>query len=107
MAEQQNIVQMFQGLAGAIGSLTTTVGAQGVIGHVEAYSGEPKGFKDWIKGIEKYALLTSASGDQTKRIAYQASKGAVSDFIHRYMTNNPESNWGTLKGELASRFSEI
>ena len=45
MAEQR-LVQMFEGLPGAIGSLSTAVGAQGVIGQIEAYSGEPKGFKD-------------------------------------------------------------
>ena len=32
------------------------------------------GFKEWIKSIEKYALLTDADGAQTKHIAYQASK---------------------------------
>ena len=106
MAEQR-LVQMFESLSGAIGSLSTAVGAQGVIGQIEAYSGEPKGFKDWIKGIEKYALLTSADSDQTKRIAYQGSKGAVSDFIHRYITGNPTHNWDRLKGELAAHFSEI
>ena len=55
------------------------------------YSGEPKGFKEWIKSIEKYALLTNADGAQTKHIAYQASKGAVSDFIHHYITANPNN----------------
>ena len=106
MAEQR-LVNLFEGLSGAIGALTNTVTAQGVGTKIEVYSGEPKGFKDWLKSIEKYALLTNADGPQTKRIAYQASKGAVSDFIHRYIQANPNNTWDQLKNELAARFSEI
>ena len=83
------------------------MGAQGVGTKIEVYSGELMGFKELIKSIEKYALLTNADGAQTKRIAYQASKGAVSDFIHCYITANPNSTWNQLKDELSTRFSEI
>ena len=64
MAEQR-LVQLFEELSGALGTLTTT-GAQGVGNKIDVYSGEPKGFKDWIKSIEKYALLTNADDAQTK-----------------------------------------
>ena len=106
MAEQR-LVQLFEGLSGALGALTTTVGAQGVGNEIDVYSGEPKGFKDWNKSIEKYALLTNADGAKTKCITYQASKGAVSDFIHRYITANPNHTWAQVKNELSARFSEI
>ena len=78
----QTLAELFEGLSGAIGTLATNVGAQGVGTKIEVYSGELKGFKEWIKSIEKYALLTNADGVQTKCIAYQASKYVVSDFIH-------------------------
>ena len=98
---------MFEGLSGAIGTLATNVHAQGVCTKIEVYPGEPKGFKEWIKSIEKYTLLTKADGVQTKCIAYQASKGAVSDFIHHYITANPNNTWNQLRNELSARFSEI
>ena len=44
------------------------------------FSGEVKGYKEWIKSVEKQALLTEANDNQTKLIAYRASSGAVSDF---------------------------
>ena len=106
MAEQR-LAELFEGLSGAIGNLANNVSAQGVGTKIEVYSGEPKGFKDWIKSIEKHALLTNANGTQTKRIAFQTSRGAVSDFIHRYITANPNNTWDQLKDELSARFSEI
>ena len=88
---------------GALGASNNTVSAQGVGSKIEVYSGEPKGFKQWVKDIEKYALLTNVDGAQTKRIAYQASKGAVSDFIHLFMNANQNCTWNQLKNELAAR----
>ena len=101
------LTELFEGLSGVIGTLATNVGAQGVGTKIEVYSGEPKGFKEWIKSIEKYALLTNVDGAQTKHIAYQASKGAVSDLIHQYITANPNNTWNQLKNELSVRLSEI
>ena len=40
-------------------------------------------------------------------VAYQASRGAVSDFIKRYLHDNGGNNWGQLKTELTLRFAEI
>lgn len=41
-----------------------------------------------------------------KKMAYQTSRGAVSDFIQRYLQANPENSWEELKTELKLRFSE-
>ena len=40
---------------------------------------DPTKFRDWIKSIEKYILLAGGDDDQKKRLAYQTSKGAVSE----------------------------
>ena len=106
MAEQR-LTELSEGLSGVIGTLASNVGAQGVGTKIEVYSGEPKGFKEWITSIEKYDLLTNADGVETKHIAHQAYKGAVSDFIHCYITANPNNTWNQLKNELSARFSEI
>ena len=108
MAEQK-LTELFEGLSGVIGSLATNVDAQGVGTKIEVYSGEPRGFKERIKSIEKYALLTNTDGAQAKHIPYQASKGAVSDFIHHYITANPNNTWNQLKMnfQLDSQISRI
>ena len=50
-----------------------------------------------------------AGGDdiQTKRLAYQTNRGAVSDYIQRYMTENPNSSWADLKSDPNVRFAEV
>ena len=41
MAEQQ-LIELFEGLSGAIGTSTTNVGVQGVGTQIEVYSGNPR-----------------------------------------------------------------
>ena len=104
---EQRLTELFEGLSGAIGTLATNVCAQGVGTKIEVYAGKPKGFKEWIKSIEKYAILTNADGAQTKHIAYQAFKGGVSDFIHHYITASPNNTWNQLNFQLDSQKSRI
>ena len=106
MAEQR-VAELFEGLSGAIHTLATNVGAQGVGTKTEINSGEPKGFEEWIKSIEKYALLTDADGAQTKHIAYQAFKVLFQTFIYCYITAISNNTWNQLKNELSARFSEM
>ena len=40
-------------------------------------------------------------------VAFQASKGAVSGYIQRYMDALPQNTWNGLRGELAKRFSDV
>ena len=42
-----------------------------------------------------------------KLVAFQASKGAVSGYIQRYMDAFPQNTWNDLRGELAKRFSDV
>ena len=57
--------------------------------------------------VEKYIILAGGDDDQTKRLAYQTSRGAVSDYIQRYMTVHPNISWEDLKSELNIRFDEV
>ena len=82
-------------------------GAQGINQIVQPFEGEPKKFKEWVKSIEKYAVLTNLRQDRIKRVAYQASRGPVSDFICRYSDDHPQATWNELKTELSNRFSEV
>ena len=118
MAEQaqfvnvlRNVGEQMAGLSRTVGEnmagLSTTVGAQGVAKIINPFDGNPKDFKEWIKSIEKYALLTRVQADQVKMVAYQASKGPVSDFIKRYLEANAACTWDQVKTELTTRFAEV
>ena len=76
--------------------VSSAVGAQGIAKAVKYFNGDSKEFKDWIK-IEKYTILTGVGADPIKMIAYQSSRGAVSDFIQRYLHDHPARNWDQLK----------
>ena len=91
-----------------MGRLATTMGAQGIAKIVPSFDGSnPKEFKDWIKSIEKFVTLTQVENERVKFVAYQASKGPVSNFLKRYLSRNPEENWRRVKAELRSCFGEV
>ena len=102
-----NIGHVFQNLAQEMGKVSTALGAQGISQIIAPFEGDAKKFKDWVKSIEKYALLTDLDDDGVKRVAFQSSRGPVSDFIRRYQIANPAVTWNIFKGELANRFSEV
>lgn len=107
MAEQL-FIDLFRSVDGQMTNLSTTMGAQGVAKIVEKFDGsKPKEFKDWIKSIEKFGDLTRVPAERTKFIAYQASRGPVSDFIKRYMENHGDHTWVQIKAELKLRFGEV
>ena len=110
MAEA-GIAAVFENLNAQLGGLSTVMKAQGVAQIVTPYDGDPKKFKDWIKSIEKYASLTGIEGDGIKAVAFQSSKGCVSDFIQRRkelpaQREHPDT-WPQLKAELSKRFAEV
>ena len=55
----------------------------------------------------KSTVLMNLPDARKKIIAFQASKGVVSGYIHRYMEVLLNSIWGDLKEELAKLFSDV
>ena len=102
-----DVATLFQHIAAQLSGLSTVVGAQGFSHIVHPFEGDSKIFKDWVRSIEKYASLTGLTDERVKMVAYQSSRGAVSDFIKRYLRDNVGNNWGQLKTELTLRFAEI
>ncbi|XP_060575694.1 uncharacterized protein LOC132733112 [Ruditapes philippinarum] len=94
-------------LANEMAILNNKIGTNGITQSIPHYEGDPKQFKEWLKEVEKYAVLVQANQDRTKLIAYQSCRGPVSDFIHRYLTAHPNNTWAQLRTELTNRFSEI
>ena len=75
---------------------------------VQSFEGNPKEFKNWIKNVEKYGTITNLEENKLTLIAYQSSKGLVSDYIQSiFWTDNPTGTWANLKLELKVRFAEI
>ena len=106
MAEQV-FLQLFKSVDEQMSHLTTTMGAQGIAKVVQNFDGSnPKKFKDWVKSIEKFATLTGIQDEKIKLIAYQASRGPVSDYMKRYMDEHPTFDWNRIKVDLKSSFGE-
>lgn len=99
--------QAFQNLRLEIANVSQVLTTQGVSSTVIKFDGNAKNYREWIKSIEKYAILTNIADDRKKLIAYQSSSGAVSGFIQRYMVANPNNTWAQLKEQLAVRFSDV
>ena len=107
MAEA-DVAQVCQNLAVEMSNVPTALGAQGINQIITPYEGDPKKFKEWVKSVEKYAFLANlGNDDRIKQVAYQASRGPVSEFIRRYQDNNQQATWDQLKAELNVRFSEV
>ena len=65
------------------------------------FEDNPSQFRDLI------VLLAGGEANQTKKLAYQTSWGAVSNCIQCDITENPDSIWEMLKPELSARFVEV
>lgn len=105
--QQQAFVGAIRNVGDQMAGIATNVSAHGVAKIIKPFDGNPKEFKDWCKSIEKYAVLTRVAGDHIRMIAYQASKGPVSDFLNRHLAANPNQDWAGIKAELTSRFAEV
>ena len=78
--------------------ITSAIGAHGISQFIPPFEGDPTKFKQWIKGIEKYALLTKQTDERTMYVAYQAARGSVSDFISRLI--NVQGQMGEFKSRI-------
>ena len=45
-------------------------------------------------------LLAGGDDNQSNRLVYQISRGAVNNYTQRYMVEYPENSWKQLKSEL-------
>ena len=107
-AEQtQALGKIFAAITVQLASLTKAVNSQGVSDIVKKFSGSPSQFKDWIKSIQRFEILTGADDAKLKNITLQTAEGPVADFVTRWMRDHPNQQWQGLKNELQARFGEI
>ena len=55
-----------QSLANQMVNLTSAIGAHGISQHIEPYEGDSSKFKQWLKNIDKCALLTGLTDERKK-----------------------------------------
>ena len=106
MAEQ-DLGAVFQNLTLQIHGLTQRLNIQGVNQVISNFDGSPKLYNQWVKNIEKFAVLGNLSDNDKKLVAYQTSQGPVSDFVARWLNDNPAGTWAELKVQLSYRFADI
>ena len=108
MAEAaEQLGQFFHAITVQLASLTSAVHSQGVANIVPTFSGNPAHYKNWIKAIQRYEILTGVDDNKLKGITLQTAQGPVADFIARWMNDHPTQTWAILKAELQSRFGKI
>ena len=101
----------FERVSTQLTGLTSAVYTQSISQIVPTFDGEPSHFKNWIKWIEKYSILTKINDNEIPIVAYQTCHGPVSDYIERHLDEcrkaHKTPDWPNLKQELKNRFSEI
>ena len=103
----QTFSNQITGLTNQLSNATNSIGSISSSLIVPSYSGDPKEFQNWIKTIEKQALLDNLSDEGIKRLTFRSSREAVSDFIQRFLHDYPQENWARLKQELTARFCDV
>ena len=100
-------VQAFQNLRVELANVTQALTAQRISRIVSRFDGNPKNFREWIKSIEKYAVLINADEDRKKFIAYQSSGGACLVLFRDTCKQMRARTWAQMKAQLAVRFSDV
>ena len=80
---------------------------QGIAANIPKFDGNPKFFREWVKSLDKYAVLLNAPIEKKHLMAFQSATGAVSGFIERYMNANLHNTWEQSKRQLTAPFSDV
>ena len=101
------IARTFRTLSEQLQNVSNVLSHQAIAQTIPCYDGNPKEFNAWIKAIEKYRILNELEANKLIIVAYQSSKETVSNFIRRFMVDNPDKSWQMLKQELQAKFAEV
>ena len=95
-----NIPALFDRLGEQMLGLSQTIKSQGVTLDVTPFYGK-------TKDLKKHARLNQLNEEQTKLVAYQTTRGAVSHYLDRVLNEHPGYEWEQIKSKLSSRVAEI
>ena len=55
----QDVAEAFNNLTLELSNVSQALSAQGISSSVVKFDGNPKKFREWVKSIDKYAVLTN------------------------------------------------
>lgn len=87
-------------------NLSDKVADQNLTDFVSFYDGNSENFENWIKEINKFAIVNNLSDERKKLFAYKTSNGFASDFISNLLEINPTASWENFENLLRSRFAQ-
>ena len=64
----------YETLANQMSHLTSAIGVHGISQFIMPFESDPSMFKQWLKFIEKYALLTKQTDERMMYFVYQATR---------------------------------
>ncbi len=103
--------QFNQEVLGCLKDLGIQLGSQAAALQIKCFHGESKGFKQWLKNVEKQGTLLGRTNEGISLLAFQSSTGPVSDFLYRHFKLHKDRGdvveWNALKDELRGRFGEV
>ena len=96
VAQGDIIVESVNNLARQVNLLAQTRSIEKTDAIITPFNGDSKLFDTWINEIEKFTKLADLPPLEKRRIAFQTSRGYVSDFISRSLTLRPDQTWEAL-----------
>lgn len=102
-----NIQYLVQKFTTALSEFSGNMSGQRYAHLVRPFEGDPSTFREWIRQIEKFKILTNASDAELRRLAFEMSNGSANDVIQRYANTNPQCTWEQMKTALAQRFAPV
>ena len=98
----------FETVARSFSNLERTLHQNSLALHITSYDGtDPSLCRHWIDEIEKWAYNSQAVDEDKKNALFITAKKTVSDFIQRYIDENPDCTWLDLRKEVLSNFANI
>lgn len=101
----ENVV--FQNLIQELSHVSKALATSSVSNTLEPFGGDSKFFKLWLQNIDKQAFVLGCTEETKVTIAFQSSRGMVSEFIGRHLRANPNCAWPDLKEELKKQYGDV
>ena len=121
LAQTQNIVGQLQHtatqqdvhipvgmLTGSFDKVTQEIRASSMGRSVRSFSGQGvQKLHDFLKDIERVTLAVTASDDQIRALTLQNVTGVASTFLLKFLTDNKDAGWTSIKKAIKERFSDL
>ena len=77
MAEGEDIARVFHTLTQELSNVSSALTTQGIAANIPKFDGNPKFFREWVKSIDKYAVLLNAPNEKKHLMAFNQQQGQL------------------------------